>query len=97
MDKIEEFLQRIARGEDTTADDIDVPCTNVLRQSSTPPMPLVRPTKKEKIKRIYEDDTFVIDLINDEEPMLRISLFKDNHFQDEVFINSTIVEIQKGK
>ena len=97
MDRIEEFLQRVARGEDTTADDIDVSCTNVLRQSSTPPMPPVKPPKKEKIKRIYEDDTFVIDLINDEESTLRVSIFKDNHFQDEVFINSTIVEIQKGK
>ena len=40
----------------------------------------------DKIKRIYEDDDFIIDLIAGEQPMIRVSIFKDNHFQDEVFI-----------
>jgi hypothetical protein len=43
------------------------------------------PPKKEKIKRIYEDDDFIIDLFPDE-PMVRVSIFKDCHFQDEVFV-----------
>lgn len=38
-----------------------------------------------KIKRIYEDDDFIIDLFP-EETTVRVSIFKDNHFQDEVFI-----------
>jgi len=41
--------------------------------------------KKEKIKRIYEDDDFVIDLFP-EEPTVRVSIFKDGHFQDEAFV-----------
>lgn len=50
-----------------------------------PPMPPVKPAKKEKIKRIYEDDNFIIDMFT-EEPMLRVSIFKDNHFKDEIII-----------
>lgn len=50
-----------------------------------PPMPPVKPPKKEKIQRIYEDDDFIIDLFPDE-PMVRVSVFKDNHFVDEVFV-----------
>ena len=42
--------------------------------------------KANRIKRIYEDDDFIIDLIATEEPILRVSIFKDNHFQDEIFI-----------
>lgn len=42
-------------------------------------------SKKEKIKRIYEDDDFIIDLFP-EEKMVRVSVFDDWHFQDEVFI-----------
>ena len=50
-----------------------------------PPMPQVKPPRKEKIKRIYEDDDFIIDLFLDE-PMVRVSIFKDGHFIDEVFV-----------
>jgi hypothetical protein len=39
-----------------------------------------------KTKRIYEDDDFIIDLVDTGTPTLRVSIFKDNHFQDEVFI-----------
>ena len=53
--------------------------------TSKPPMPPVKPLKKPKIQRIYEDDDFIIDLFP-EEPMVRVSIFKDNHFQDEVFV-----------
>ena len=45
----------------------------------------LKPLKKPKIQRIYEDDDFIIDLFP-EEPMVRVSIFKDNHFQDEVFV-----------
>ena len=40
---------------------------------------------KEKIKRIYEDDDFIIDLFIDE-PMVRVSVFEDGHFKEEKFI-----------
>jgi len=42
-------------------------------------------TPKERIKRVYADDDFIIDLFP-EEPMVRVSIFKDGHFQDEVFV-----------
>ena len=50
-----------------------------------PPMPEVKTPKKEKIKRIYEDDDFVIDLFT-EEKMVRVSVFDGGHFKDEVFV-----------
>ena len=53
--------------------------------SSLPPMPPAKPIKKEKIKRIYEDDDFVIDLFT-EEKIVRVSMFKNGHFKDEVMI-----------
>ena len=43
-----------------------------------------KPLKQEKIKRIYEDDNFVIDLFA--EDMVRVSIFTDGHFVDEVFV-----------
>ena len=53
--------------------------------SSLPPMPPVKPPKKEKIKRIYEDDDFVVDLFVEEKTM-RVSVFDDGHFKDEVYV-----------
>ena len=58
---------------------------NNLPDPVIPPMPPVKPMKKEKIRRIYEDDDFIIDLFP-ENHTVRVSIFKDNHFQDEVFI-----------
>ena len=52
------------------------------------PMPPVKPPKKEKIQRIYEDDDFVIDLFP-EEPMVRVSIFKNGHFKDEVLVKKS--------
>lgn len=40
---------------------------------------------KERIKNIYNDDDFTIDLFV-EDKMVRVSIFKDGHFQDEVFV-----------
>ena len=57
-----------------------LPLTNSL-----PPMPPVKPPKKEKIKRIYEDDDFVVDLFV-EEKAIRVSVFDRGHFKDEIFI-----------
>lgn len=57
-----------------------LPLTNSL-----PPMPPVKPPKKEKIKRIYEDDDFVVDLFV-EEKMMRVSVFDNGHFKDEVLV-----------
>ena len=51
----------------------------------TPYIPPVKTHKKEKIKRIYEDDDFIIDLFP-EEKMVRVSVFDDGHFKDEVFV-----------
>jgi hypothetical protein len=45
-----------------------------------------RTLQRNKIKRIYEDDDFIIDLIAADTPTVRVSIFKDNHFQDEVII-----------
>lgn len=44
--------------------------------------------QKEKIQRIYEDDDFIIDLFP-EEPMVRVSIFEDCHFKDEVIIRKS--------
>ena len=53
--------------------------------SSHPPMPPVKPPLKKKIERIYEDDNFVIDLFIEEE-MVRVSIFDNGHFCDEIFV-----------
>lgn len=66
-------------------DNINPPQIDVVRQPFIPPMPPVKPSKKEKIQRIYEDDNFIIDLFTDE-PTVRVSIFKDCHFVDEVFV-----------
>ena len=42
-------------------------------------------SKKDKIRRIYEDDDFIIDLFPADQSV-RVSIFKDGHFQDEVFV-----------
>lgn len=54
-------------------------------QSSLPPMSYIKPSKKEKIKRVYEDDDFVVDLFV-EEKMVRVSVFDNGHFKDEIFV-----------
>ena len=40
-------------------------------------------TKSPVIKRIYEDDTWVIDLIDGN---VRVSCFEDNRFADEIIL-----------
>ena len=52
-----------------------------------PSKPTPQPVKpiQEKIKRIYEDDDFIIDLFPADKAV-RVSIFKDGHFQDEVFV-----------
>lgn len=62
--------------------------SNLPLTSSRPPMPPVKPPKKEKIERIYEDDDFVIDLFA-EEKMVRVSVFENGHFCDEVFVKKS--------
>lgn len=54
-------------------------------QPFVPSMPQAKSVKKERVKRIYEDDDFIIDLFC-EEKMVRVSVFKNGHFQDEVFV-----------
>lgn len=54
-------------------------------QSSLPSMSYTKPSKKEKIKRVYEDDDFVVDLFM-EEKMVRVSVFDNGHFKDEIFV-----------
>ncbi len=56
--------------------------------SSHPSMPPVKPPKKKKIERIYTDDDFIIDLFP-EEKIVRVSVFDDWHFKDEVFIKKS--------
>ena len=36
-----------------------------------------------KVKRIYEDDNWIIDLIDDN---VRVSYFEDGHFVDEIIL-----------
>ena len=53
-------------------------------QPNIPPMPPVKPLKnKTKINRVYEDDTWVIDLIGNN---VRVSYFEDGHFVDEIIL-----------
>lgn len=42
-------------------------------------------SKQDKIRRIYEDDNFIIDLFPADQAV-RVSIFKDGHYQDEVFV-----------
>ena len=50
--------------------------------------PLKMNTISKKMKRIYEDDNFVIDLFP-KESIMRVSIFDDGHFKDEVFIKKS--------
>ena len=59
--------------------------TTLPLKTSFPPIQPEKPVKKEKIKRIYEDDDFIIDLFV-EEKIIRVSIFKNGHYQDEVLI-----------
>lgn len=68
-------LEGNTTGKNTTEDVIKILKSTTHTQS-----------KKNKIKRIYEDDNFIIDLISADTPTVRVSIFKNNHFQDEVFI-----------
>lgn len=61
----------------------DVTHTTPLYSSISPMQR--KPVKKNKIERVYEDDDFVIDLFTVEK-IVRVSIFKDGHFKDEVFI-----------
>ena len=63
--------------------------TDVPTQHKIPPMPPVKPPKKEKIRRIYEDNDFVVDLIHSKDPIVRVSIFESGHFKDEVFIRKS--------
>ena len=49
------------------------------------PKEQTQPSKKKKIERIYENDDFVIDLFV-EEKMVRVSVFENEHYKDEVII-----------
>ena len=50
--------------------------------------PLKTNTISKKMKRIYEDDNFVIDLFP-KESIMRVNIFDDGHFKDEVFIKKS--------
>ena len=59
--------------------------SKINRDSNPFILPLKTNTVSKKMKRIYEDDNFVIDLLT-EDHALRVSIFDDNHFKDEVII-----------
>lgn len=84
MDKLEDLFKNAVQGKPYRYEN------KILRQD-TPPMPPVKPPKKPKIQRIYEDDDFIIDLFS-KDKTVRVSIFKDNHFQDEVFVRKTDYE-----
>lgn len=56
-------------------------------QPSTPPKPDPKTVMNimSKVKRIYEDGDWVIDLIDGK---VRVSYFEDNHFVDEIVLSS---------
>lgn len=58
---------------------------NPIIKPYTPYIPPVKQLNKENLRRIYEDDNFTVDLFV-KEKMVRVSIFKDGHFKDEVFV-----------
>ena len=54
-------------------------------QPFVPSMPQAKFIKKERVKRIYEDDDFIIDLFP-EDRTVRVSVFDKGHFKDEIFV-----------
>ena len=58
----------------------------VPSQPSTPPMPDFHKAINvlSKVKRIYEDNDWVIDLIGGN---VRVSYFEDGHFVDEIVLS----------
>lgn len=78
-DELDEFLNRVQNGEDTRPDDVK------LYGDYPPSLPYVKPFKWKNIKRIYEDNNFVIDLFT-KDNTVRVSIFDSGHFQDEVFV-----------
>lgn len=48
--------------------------------------------KKSKIQRVYEDDTWVVDLIDGN---LRVSCFEDCHYVDEITLTKKYFEERK--
>mgnify|MGYP003291241120 CR=1 FL=1 len=68
---------------------------NVPRMPREISMPPVKPVKKEsKIKRIYEDDNWVIDMIDGK---VRVSYFDGNHFVDEVVLSKEFFKEENDK
>lgn len=48
------------------------------------------PAKKKPITRIYEDDDFIIDrFMTSNGPAIRVSIFEDGHFVDDVHIHKS--------
>ena len=44
----------------------------------------ITPTPSSKIDRIYENDDFIIDILETEDgPMVRVSIFEDGHFVND--------------
>jgi len=91
----EQRLTHSLTGNTTGKNNIDT-LNEILLTTSVPPKTdgnvaqedtsLEKFIKKEKIKRIYEDDDFVIDLINGASPMLRVIIFDNGQYKDEVIV-----------
>ena len=47
---------------------------------------MTQENKQSKIKRVYEDDTWVIDVIDGK---VRVSYFENNHFVDDVILSDS--------
>ena len=67
----------------------------IYPEITIPPMPPVKPPRKDKIKRIYEDDDFIIDIFPDDQTV-RVSIFNDNHYIDEVFVRKDEYLLEGG-
>lgn len=50
--------------------------------------------KKNNIRRIYEDDNWIIDILSEDDynPCIRVSRLKDNHFVDDIEISGLLME-----
>ena len=46
------------------------------------------------MRRVYEDDNWIVDIMNDNDynPQIRISYFKDNHFVEDLELSRAVME-----
>lgn len=58
-----------------------------FRSVETPMPPVKPPNKESKINRVYEDDAWIIDVMDGK---VRVSYFEGNHFVDEIILTKEL-------